>query len=96
MYARVVSAQVQPGKMGEVIDIFRDSIKPMAKQQQGYKGGYFLADHKTGKALSIALWDTEADMTASETSGYLREQVAKVAAAFAAPPTTEHFEVSVD
>ena len=30
-----------------------------------------------------------------EISGYLKEQIAKAAATFAGPPTTEHFEVSV-
>ena len=96
MYARVVTAHIQPGRMDEAIDIFRDSIKPAASQQKGYKGGYFLTDPETGKAISIALWETEADMTAGESSGYLREQVAKVAPIFTAPPTTEHFEVSVE
>ena len=96
MYARVVIAEVQPGKMSEASNIFRDSIKPAAKQQKGYKGGYFLTDAKTGKAMSIALWETEADMTAGESSDYLREQVAKIAPVLAAPPITEHYEVSVE
>ena len=96
MYARVVTVQIQPGRMDEVINIFRDSIKPASKQQKGNKGGYFLTDPKSGKAISIALWETEADMIAGESSDYLRQQIAKVASAFAAPPTTEHYEVSVE
>ena len=47
------------------------------------------------KNVSIALWETEDDMKASEKSGYLQEQIAKFAAVLAAPPTTEHFEVAV-
>jgi len=96
MYARVVTVQIQPGRMDEAINIFRDSIKPASKQQKGYKGGYFLTDHKTGKAISIALWETEADMTTGESSDYLRQQIAKVASTFASPPITEHYEVSVE
>jgi hypothetical protein len=34
-------------------------------------------------------------MLAGEASGYLREQLAKIAVLFAAPPTTEHYEVAV-
>ncbi len=96
MYARIVTVQIQPGRIDEVINVFRDSIKPASKQQKGNKGGYFLTNRETGKAISIALWESEADMAAGESSGYLREQIAKVASAFAAPPTTEHYEVSVE
>jgi heme-degrading monooxygenase HmoA len=96
MYARMVSAQIQPGKMDEVINIFRDSIKPVSRQQPGYKGGYFLTNAQTGKAVSIGLWESEEAMKAGETSDYLREQVAKLAPFFAAPPVTEHYEVSLE
>jgi hypothetical protein len=34
-------------------------------------------------------------MKAGEASGYFQEQIAKFAAVFAAPPVTEHFEVSL-
>jgi hypothetical protein len=33
-------------------------------------------------------------MAAGESSNYLREQLTRLASTFAAPPTTEHFEVS--
>ncbi len=96
MCARMVSAQIQPGKMDEVANIFRDSIKPAAAQQPGYKGGHFLTNAQTRKAVSIALWESEAAMTAGETSNYLREQIAKLVPSFAAPPVTEHYEVSLE
>lgn len=95
MYARVVTVQVQPGKRDEAIGIYRDSVVPAAKQQKGSKGALLLTDRNTGKGISIALWETEADMKASEASGYLQEQLAKFGAILAAPPTTEHFEVSL-
>ncbi len=96
MYARVVTVHIQPDRLDEAIQIFRDSISPVAKQQKGNKGGYFITDRKTGKAISIAFWETEADMTAGETSDYVREQIAKVASAFTAAPVAEHYEVSVE
>jgi heme-degrading monooxygenase HmoA len=96
MYARVVTLYILPDRLDEAIKIFRDSISPASKQQKGNKGGYFLTDHNTGKAVSIAFWETEADMVAGENSSYLREQIVKVASAFTAPPITEHYEVSVE
>ena len=95
MYARVVTVQVQQGKVDEAISIYRESVVPAAQQQNGFKGGFLLTDPNTGKGVSIALWDTEDDMKASETSGYLQEQIVKFAAVLAAPPTTEHYDVSI-
>ena len=77
MYARVSTTQIQPGKTDEAIRIHRDSVVPAAKQQKGFKGLYLLNDRKTGKGLTISLWDTEADMTAGETSGFYQQQVAR-------------------
>jgi heme-degrading monooxygenase HmoA len=95
MYARVTTVQIQPGKMEETIRIYRDSVVPAAKQQQGYKGVLMLADPNTGKGVSITLWETEAEMRAGEASSFYQEQLAKFASVFAAPPTRENYEVSV-
>jgi len=95
MYARVTTTQTQPGKTEEAIRIYRDSVVPAAKQQQGFKGVFLLTDPNTGKGLSITLWETEADMRAGETSGYYQEQIAKFAPVLAGPPTRESYEVSV-
>ena len=95
MYARVTFATAQPNKVDEVIKVVRDSILPAAKKQKGFKGLFNLMDRKAGKGIVIVLWNTEADMTAGETSGFYREQVAKAASLLASPPTMEHYEVAV-
>ncbi|MFQ6115311.1 MAG: antibiotic biosynthesis monooxygenase family protein [bacterium] len=95
MHARVVTCQAQPGKIEEGISIYRDSAAPAAKQQKGFKGILLLTNPGTGKAISITLWETEADMKAGESSGYFQEQIAKFGALLAAPPVRETYEVSV-
>jgi heme-degrading monooxygenase HmoA len=55
MYARVVTVQSQPGKTEETIRIYRDSVMPVSKQQQGFKGAFLLTDPNTGKGVSITL-----------------------------------------
>ena len=95
MYARVSIGQMPPAKADEGVGIYRDSVLPAAKQQKGFKGLYVLTDRKTGKGLTIALWETEADMTASETSGYYQQQVAKFKDLVGAPPAREGYEVSI-
>ena len=94
MYARVTLVQILPGKIDEAIGIFRDSVVPAAQQQKGHKGHYLLTDRKNSKGISISLWETEADMTAGETSGHYLQQLAKFKDILAAPPLRETYEVS--
>lgn len=95
MYARVGTAQDQPGKMDDAIRIYRDSVVPAQKQQKGFKGSLFLTDRHTGRSISISLWETEADLEASMNNGFYQEQVAKFAQDFEAKPVWEEFDVSV-
>ena len=93
-HTRVTFAQVQPDKMDEGIKIFRDAALPQLKQQPGYKGTLLLVDRTTGKAIVFSLWQTEAEMKASEQNDHYRQQIAKFAHLFTAPSTQEVFAVS--
>ncbi|HEY6408314.1 MAG TPA: antibiotic biosynthesis monooxygenase [Ktedonobacteraceae bacterium] len=95
MYARVVTTQYQPGKLDEGLQIYRDSIVPAARQTQGFKGALGLVDRSTGKAISIGLRETAADMQATESSGFVQEQFAKGMHLLAGTPTVEVYEVSI-
>jgi len=96
MYAGVVVVQILPGKMDEAIRIYQDSVVPAAKEQKGYKAHYLLTDRNSNKGISIALWETEADMMATKTSGHYLQQLARFKDVFAAPPVREDYEVSVE
>ena len=95
MHARAISGRVERDKRDHTIDIFRDSIVPTAKKQKGFKGAYLLTDPGDGRFISITFWETETDMRASESSGYLKTQLGKIAAHFVGSPTVEHYQVSV-
>jgi len=94
MNAKVVTFQIKPGKQTEVVRLFEEFVIPGAKKQKGFKGGILLTDPNTGKATSIALWETEADIKASEASGYYKEWVAKLSDVLALPPVRELYKVS--
>lgn len=96
MYARVTLAQLQPGKIDELIAFLRDNVVPAAQQQQGFKGLLVLTDENTNKGIAIALWETEADMAAGEgSSGYYTVQLARGAHFFTAPPFREVYQVNI-
>ncbi len=94
MYARVVTSQLKPGAIDEWIAILRDSIVPAAKQQKGFKGFIVLADRSANKGIAYSMWETEADLKATEASNFYQEQIAKLSGVMAMPPTRELYELS--
>jgi len=96
MYGRVTLAQLQPGKVDELLQFLHDNVVPAAQAEQGFKGLLLLTDENTNKGIAVALWETEADMVASESSGgYYTEQLARGAHFFAAPPVREAYQVTL-
>jgi len=95
MFARLTIFQVKSDKIDEAIKIYEESVIPAAKPQKGFRGAYLLSDRKTGKGISISLWDSEDDAIANEQSGYYQEQVSKFKDILAAPPVREGYEVSL-
>lgn len=96
MYARIVTAQSRPGALDEIVSVYENSIVPAMRRQPGFKGARLMANADTNVGISITFWETEADMLAGETSGYLQKEMAKLGPYFAAPPTTARYEVSVE
>lgn len=94
MFARVFTAQVQPNKIEDITELVQNSIIPAAQAQAGFVGLWFLTDPALGKVKLISQWATEADRIASENNGFLREQLAKLSAFVAGPPTTERYVVA--
>jgi len=93
MHARVITVQSTPSDMERAIDTYKSSVIPEASKMPGFKNAFLLAEAATGQAISIVLWETEADMIAGEDSEYLQNQITKFGAIFDAPPAIEHYEV---
>ena len=95
MKARVVTASALPGKLDEMTAIYKDSVLPASRKQKGFKGALMLTDAGGTKGISITLWDSEADMNASEASGFYQEQIGKLKPLMSGPPVMEHCDVGV-
>ena len=95
MKAKVVKFQFKPGKRDEVVRLFKEFVVPGAMKQKGFTGGMLLTEPNTENATSIALWETEADIKASEASGYYAEWVAKLMDLLSRVPSREIYEVSI-
>jgi heme-degrading monooxygenase HmoA len=95
MFGRMITLEVQPGKIDEAISIYRNAVVPAVRQREGFKGISLLVDRNGHKRMRIVIWETAADTIAGEAGRFLSEQIAKMESTFAAPPVTEHCEVSV-
>jgi heme-degrading monooxygenase HmoA len=95
MFARLTIVQVKVDKIDEGVKIYGDNVVPAAKSQKGYKGILMLTDRKTGKGISIGMWESEQDAIANEISGYYQQQVGRFKDHFTKPPVQEGYEVSI-
>ena len=79
MYASVTTAQVQPGKFDEYLKMLTEQITPGVQQLPGLVDFYLLTNREAEKGVTIAIYASEADAVATQTSGKYQELVAKIA-----------------
>jgi len=66
MHARVTHSKTEPAKIDEAIKFIKETVVPRAKENKGFKGGYWLADRATGKSISLTLWESAEAMRSSD------------------------------
>ena len=95
MFARVSTIQGKPEQTEDGIRQYREHVMPAGKKMAGFKGAYFLVNRKSGKEVSITLWDTERNLQDStKAADQLRAQASQTVAA-SKPPIVEIYEVAV-
>jgi heme-degrading monooxygenase HmoA len=75
MYARILRMQVRPERIDEAARLFAEDVAPGCRAQPGYRGAYFLVDRKLGECVPITLWETEAEMLATEENRFFQDQL---------------------
>lgn len=95
MYARTFTVQVSADKLDDFIRLWHEAMLPAARQQAGWQSARLLVDRKTGKAVVVGIWATEAQaMATGGGSSYAQAQVNKISSLITAPPVVEHYEVA--
>jgi hypothetical protein len=69
MFARLTTLQGSPDRADEAVRFIEQKVLPGAKEQAGFKGGYWGLDRSTGKAIALTLWDSEQSLRDSEAFG---------------------------
>ncbi len=62
MHAQVTTVEASPARLDEATHHFRQHILPELQQMDGFKGFIALGNRRSGKLLSIALWESEEGM----------------------------------
>ncbi len=65
MFARVSSYQFPANQADQAVQAFSTAINSL-RELDDAKGAYLLLDRRSGKALTITLWQTEEALQASE------------------------------
>jgi heme-degrading monooxygenase HmoA len=96
MIARATMAEVDAVRIpvGEAVELFRESVLPALREQDGFDGAYVLLSPE-GKALVLTLWSDDETAEAGLASGFYGEQVAKFMAVFGSGPGRETYEVVI-
>jgi heme-degrading monooxygenase HmoA len=66
MYARVTTVQGAPGKMDDATSHVQEQTLPQLQKMEGFKGLVALGDRQSGKVLSVAFWESEEALRATE------------------------------
>lgn len=93
-HARVLNEAWDPAQPEELdVSLIERRISAM-RQDPGFLGLFYLADRSSGKAVSVALYDSQANMEAAEErQNRLRTQTVRQAAVRATIGTPRHYEI---
>jgi len=96
MEARVITVQVDIYRIDKAIKIYEESVAPAVKLREGGLGAILLVDRKSGKAISITMWENEDREREARESGFMQEQIARFESMLIATPEIDCFEVIVN
>ena len=94
MYARLVSGRLKTEMLDDAIQLWRESVAPSARRITGFHSARLMVDRKTGKVVSLGLWEKEADYRNS--ANWNSMQLEKFASMFIDPPAVDGYEVAAE
>ena len=95
-FVRMVSVNGDPDKLDAAIVNIRNQVLPVLKAQKGYRATIASVDRQTGRLTASTVWDTKADLDASESKlAGPRAEAAKAAGAGPNDVQVEIFETAV-
>jgi heme-degrading monooxygenase HmoA len=92
MIVRMASVRVAPERIEEIVDRYREIVRPVHQRSEGLRNHYVLVDRDSGQMTIIGFWDSpEALQAALPTLEPARERLWEE---FGEDPTLEAYEVA--
>jgi hypothetical protein len=97
MFARVTRFRLKTEKIDTGIQLYRESVVPLAQAEEGFCRLHLLVNRTTGEGASITFWESEELALANEKNLFYQRQLIKFLN-FLEDPTyiREGYEVIVD
>ena len=93
---RAVTVNGDQEKLDAAVVQIRNHVLPILKAQKGYRATIVSVDRQTGRLAASTVWDTKADLDASESKiAGPRAEAAKIAGAGPSDVQVEIFETAV-
>lgn len=72
MYVRTIQGHIVPGKAERAVEIFRDKIAPVVREQPGFVSTAIYIDTENNQAQTVSMWESaEAESATGRGSDYL-------------------------
>jgi hypothetical protein len=97
VFARVtyVQAPEGEGKIEEGLKLWYQNVLPTTSAREGFQGVLSLVDHKTGKALSVTLWEGDEQLISSTEAEYHLQALERFGEFFEGVHDPEDYEVNL-
>jgi quinol monooxygenase YgiN len=93
--ARVITVLIDVYRVDEAIKIYEEYVAPAVKLREGGIGALLLGDRNSGRGISITFWEDRDKLLEAQKSGFMQDQIAKLASMLIGAPDIEALEVMV-
>jgi heme-degrading monooxygenase HmoA len=92
MIARMASVRVAPERIDQIVDRYRETVRPVHQRSKGLLNHYVLVDRQSGQMRIIGFWDSREALQAAIPT--LEPARARLWEEFQESPTLEAYEVA--
>jgi hypothetical protein len=93
MYARMMMIRTLPSRFEHAMRILRESIVPAVEARRGFQRLFMPVNRENHEIVLVTLWDTFYDRLASERSGFIDQQIAKLTNVLRESPFGNSYDV---
>ena len=93
MHIDLVSVQLQPNRMDEFVNVWKETLPLLLKPREGFQGAYLLKGSEADQATVVGMWESGTQSDAWQGSEAYQQYRAALGPYVAGPPTPQGYEV---